>query len=212
MHMQLCLTVATPDHAHKFQHSTGTPIPTCRLYKQGTYKMSCSPVCIFFLQPPTLAIYNCYTLLQVVAMSLLVAVNKSSVQSMKFTRYSFQPSMFSRVTVVVLHMLCGNIIFIIMSCPVPPRLVHGMLWHWLDLQRGWLWISYFVDLRTEMSCVWSVCWGSLRVPPGLSSCNYILTLLEGWNRRNLDPYFHQLTTLRVVIRTYEELVGSKAIQ
>ena len=36
--------------------------------------------------------------------------------------------------------------------------------------------------------------------------------LRGEIRRNLDPYFHQLTTLRVVICTYEELVGSKAIQ
>jgi len=82
-------------------------------------------------------------------------------------------------------MPCGNSIFII-SCPVPHRLVHGMLWHWLDLQRGWPCISYFyipnvsdVDLRAEMSCVWSVCWGSPRVPPGVSSSNYILTLLEG---------------------------------
>ena len=50
------------------------------------------------------------------------------------------------------HLL--NIILTIISCPVPPRLVHGMLWHWLDLQKEWLCISYFyipnvsgVDLR-----------------------------------------------------------------
>jgi len=188
----------TPNHAHKFQHSTGTTIPTSSLYKQGTYKTPYNPVCIF-LQSPTLAIYNCYTLLQVVAMSLLVAVSKSSVQSMKFTRHSFQPSMFS------MGYSCGT---------TRAMWKHYLHHHFLSSTslfstrnalaltrspRGWLCISYFyilnvsgVDLRAEMSCVWSVCWGSPRVPLGLSSSNYILTLLEGWKRRNLDSYFHHL--------------------
>ena len=50
------------------------------------------------------------------------------------------------------HLL--NIILTIISCPLPPCLVHGMLWHWLDLHSEWQCISYFyisnvlgVDLR-----------------------------------------------------------------
>jgi len=41
---------------------------------------------------------------------------------------------------------------IIISCPVPPRLVHGMLWHWLDLWREWLCISYFYIQISK--CLW----------------------------------------------------------
>ena len=61
--------------------------------------MSYSPVCTSFLQQPTLAIYTCFlhstsssTVLReikkkkIVAMLLPVAVNKSSVQNMKFTK------------------------------------------------------------------------------------------------------------------------------
>jgi len=48
-----------PNHTHRFQHSTGSAIPTCSLYKQGTYE--CSTILLQFpmyllLQPPTLAI------------------------------------------------------------------------------------------------------------------------------------------------------------
>jgi len=49
-------------------------------------------------------------------MLLLVAVNMSSVQSMKFTRHLISNSSLG-VTVVV-HLL--NIILTIISCPVPP--------------------------------------------------------------------------------------------
>ena len=69
------------------------------------------------------------------------------------------------------------------------------------MSRVWIW--------RQRCPVYDLCWGSPRVPLGLSPSNYIL---EGWNRRNLHPYFHQLTALRVVICTYKELVGSKAIQ
>ena len=56
-----------------FQHAASTS-------ELAAYKMSYCHVCIFFFQPPTLAIYNCLLsciLLQVVAMLmlLLVAVN-----------------------------------------------------------------------------------------------------------------------------------------
>jgi len=65
------------------------------------------------------------------------------------------------------------------------HLVHGMLWHWLDLQWGWLCICYFyipnvsgVDLRTERSRVWSVLGRTIRVFP-LGYPPPILTLLWG---------------------------------
>jgi len=47
--------------------------------QQGTYKMSYSPECLFFLQPSTLAtaVYNCLLFYILVATLLLVAVNKS---------------------------------------------------------------------------------------------------------------------------------------
>jgi len=75
------------------------------------------------LQPPTLAIYNCllfYILLQVVAMLLFVAVNKSSVQSMKFTRNLINNcSLECSQGVVVLHM-CSNIILNHVGSPLIP--------------------------------------------------------------------------------------------
>jgi len=103
-----------------------------------------------------------------------------------------------------------KIILTVISCQVPLHLVHGMLWHWLDLQRGWL---YFyipnvsgMDLRTEISCVWSVCCGNPRVPLGLSSSNYSDTILRCEKGETSAPHFHQLTTLRVVIPTKSLLV------
>ena len=80
-----------PNHPHKFQHSIGTNYNSNKQPVQARYtkRPTVLYICIFFLQPPTLAKYNCllsYILLQVAAMSLLVAVNTSSVQSMKFTR------------------------------------------------------------------------------------------------------------------------------
>ena len=69
-----------------------------------------------------LAVYN---LLQVVATLLLVAVNTSSVQSMKFTRHLISNSSLG-VTVVVLRMPSVE------HYPhhhFLPRLVHGMLWY-----------------------------------------------------------------------------------
>jgi len=120
--------------------------------------MSYSPVCIF-LQPPTLVIYSCllFTFYSkyIVATLLLVAVNTSSVQSMKFTRHLISNSSLG-VTVVVLHTPSVE------HYPHHNFLPSTSLWHWLDLQRD--------------------------------------------RERG-----YQLTTLRVVIDTYEELVGSKAI-
>jgi len=46
-------------HTHKFQHSTGSVIPTCSLYKQGTYRSYsgyckfCSPY-VFLSHPHSL--------------------------------------------------------------------------------------------------------------------------------------------------------------
>ena len=131
-------------------------------------------------------------------MLLLVEVNKSSVQSMKFTRHLVSKSSlacFQGVTVVVLHM-CGNIILRHADSPsFSAQYLPRMLWHWLNLQKGWLGISYFyipnvsgVDLRTEMSYVWSVLgraiWGFLLgYPPPI-----ILTLLWGVKHQsNLLP-------------------------
>ena len=52
------------------------------------------------------------------------------------------------VTVVVLHM-CGNVQTLHhISCPVPPCLVHGMLWYWPDFGREWLCICQI------SKCLW----------------------------------------------------------
>ena len=106
-----------------------------------------------------------------------------------------------------------KIILTIISCPVPPHLVHGMLWHSLDLQRRWLCISYFyipnvsgVDLRTDILCSYDQCavaiWGfPLGYPPPV-----IPTLLKMRTGDALAPHFHQLTTLSIVVRTKSLLV------
>ena len=102
-------------------------------------------------------------------------------------------------------------------CPLPPCLVHGMLWHWLNLRRGWLCIRYFyipnvsdVDLRTEMSCMCIICVGQSEGSLWFILLHLFWHYFEAWNRRSLGPSLPPTNNLESC-DTYEEPVGSKAI-
>jgi len=140
--------------------------------KVYAYKMSYSPVCIFYLQPSTLAIHKgllLCILLQVVAVSLLVAANKPSVQSMKFIKkfnQQLQPRMFSRCYSCGIYYTCGN-----------RRTHHHFLpstspfstWNALALTRFPKGVAVHkllihLDFQGSRCPVYGLCWGNPRVP------------------------------------------------
>jgi len=113
-----------------------------------------------------------------------MAVNTSSVESMKFTRHLIGNSSLG-VTVLVLHMPSVE--------HYPHFLPSTSLWNLLDLQRDWLCISYFyipnfsgLELRRRYSvydqCVEAIQGFPLGYPPSI-----IPTLLEALDRRSLGP-------------------------
>jgi len=69
--------------------------------------------------------------------------------------------------------------------PFLPHLVHGMLWHWVDLQRGGFAQELLhskclcmVWIQGQSCPVYNLCWGDPRVPLGLSFSNFSYTALR----------------------------------
>ena len=86
------------------------------------------------------------------------------------------------------------------SCPVPPHLVHGLLWHWPDFRREWRCINYlYIQISKDQDVLCMICVGAIW---GFPLLQLFWHYFETWNQppNNLKG-----------CDTHEELAGSKAI-